>query len=399
MTDKIKRAKIGIVYNHPFFATLLLRKKFIADPSIKTAVTNGPVIRYNPEFFNSLSMDELQGVICKQIAHTGLLHPFRRNGREMNRWKKACDIAAANFIASGGLVLPADLTNPGFDNMSAESIYKVLPEGDDNDQDGQGDGEAQMGFGAGSGQGDSGDEGDDQQNDSGQGKNDKNNDPNGCGTFEDAPIENRKELEDQAKQETAQAMMIGKQQGNMPGNQDLLYEILNPQVPWREVLSRFIVDVSKNDYSFSRPNTRYAAQGVILPSLYSTEIGKIAFIVDTSASLNEEDLSKVFTELHDVAETFDAHITVVYVDTEVQGHADIEPFDDLKLDPVGGGGTDFRPGFKWLEENGIDAKCIIYLTDGQCDDFPDQEPDIPVLWAITGSADFEPPFGEIVKID
>jgi len=37
------------------------------------------------------------------------------------------------------------------------------------------------------------------------------------------------------------------------------------------------------------------------------------------------------------------------------------------------------PPFKWVEENGIEPKCLVYLTDLCCNSFP-QAPDYPVLW-------------------
>ena len=53
------------------------------------------------------------------------------------------------------------------------------------------------------------------------------------------------------------------------------------------------------------------------------------------------------------------------------------------------------PPFKWVEENGVEPKCLIYLTDLRCHSFPDA-PDYPVLW-VTDSHKAVP-FGETVRI-
>ena len=45
------------------------------------------------------------------------------------------------------------------------------------------------------------------------------------------------------------------------------------------------------------------------------------------------------------------------------------------------GGTDFRPGFTWLDEQGIRPGVCIYLTDMLCSSYPDTEPHFPVIWA------------------
>jgi predicted metal-dependent peptidase len=69
--------------------------------------------------------------------------------------------------------------------------------------------------------------------------------------------------------------------------------------------------------------------------------------------------------------------------------------DTVHLEPKGGGGTDFKPVFAWVEENGVLPQCLIYLTDLCCNSFPDV-PEYPVLW-VTDSRRTAP-FGETVQI-
>lgn len=161
----------------------------------------------------------------------------------------------------------------------------------------------------------------------------------------------------------------------------------------------FIDDIGRNDYSFSRPNRRYLHTGFILPSLYNIEIGSIVLIVDTSASMDEELLNLVAAEMHDIAAVFNTIIEVIYVDTKVAGSQTIEPNDVFKLEPKGGGGTDFRPAFPYMEENSINPAVTVYFTDGECNRFPETEPDAPLLWAIYDNDSFKPPFGEVLYVD
>jgi len=53
------------------------------------------------------------------------------------------------------------------------------------------------------------------------------------------------------------------------------------------------------------------------------------------------------------------------------------------------------PPFKWVEENGVEPKCLMYLTDLRCHSFPDA-PDYPVLWVIGSKK--TAPFGETLGI-
>lgn len=382
---KLTRAKVGIILTQPFFATLMLKKNFIADETIDTANTNGKDIRYNPEFFDSLSNDELQGVICHELMHNTLLHHTRREGRDIKDWNKAADYAINPLLVDSGMKLPEwALLEDRFRNMSAESIYKVLAGEKQQQQpdDNQGQGNQQGG-----------------QN---QPQNGQGNDPGKMGGVEDAPVHSESELaeaEAQAKQELAQAVQIAKQQGKLPaGIERMVAEVMNPRIAWQEVLARFLDETAKNDYSFSKPNPRYIGSGFILPSLHSVEMGEIVLIVDTSGSI-DEDLLKTFAgEMQEISSTFNSSIRVIYVDSKFQGEQTIEPDDVFELEPKGGGGTDFRPGFKYMDENDITPKAIVYFTDLACHDFP-AEPSCPVLWAKWGEYANEVPFGEVVQID
>jgi predicted metal-dependent peptidase len=64
---------------------------------------------------------------------------------------------------------------------------------------------------------------------------------------------------------------------------------------------------------------------------------------------------------------------------------------------IGGGGTDFRPVFKYAEELNLDIDCLAFLTDGD-GVFPDHVPRFPVIWGdISGNAK-KYPWGDVVHI-
>jgi predicted metal-dependent peptidase len=70
----------------------------------------------------------------------------------------------------------------------------------------------------------------------------------------------------------------------------------------------------------------------------------------------------------------------------------------LELTPEGGGGTDYRPVFEWVEQEGLDPACLVYLTDMECMHFPRCDPEYPVLWARVGGGGNTPPFGDMIDI-
>lgn len=70
----------------------------------------------------------------------------------------------------------------------------------------------------------------------------------------------------------------------------------------------------------------------------------------------------------------------------------------LELHAKGGEGTDFKPGFEYIEKEQLMPSCAIYFTDGWCMSFP-EPPEYPVLWILTTDTKFSPPFGEVIKMN
>jgi len=169
-------------------------------------------------------------------------------------------------------------------------------------------------------------------------------------------------------------------------------------VDWKEMLWQFVDRNSRTDYSWTQPNRRYIHFGLYLPSLKSEELRPIVVAIDTSESIDKDMLEHFSAELTAILESYRTNCTVIYCDANVQN---VEEFgsDDLPivLKPKGGGGTDFRPPFRYADKNGLSPSCLVYLTDMWCSQFPD-EPDYPVLWLRIGKGGYEPPFGTMVSV-
>ncbi len=364
--DKLLKAKVQLILEQPFFATLALNMKYVADYAVEAAITNGKLIRYNPDYVDRLTVEELKTVVAHEVLHTAMLHHTRRKNRERRKWNQAADYAINPLLASAGFKLPVDcLIHTKYQGKSAEQIFSLLPDSpnDENNPNGTGD------------------------------------DTAGMGEVEDLPDnENKQEVEVQIKEMLAQATMVAKRKGKLPGDiERIVSQILQPKIDWRETLARFITEITKNDYSWTKPSTRYLHTGLYLPSLESEETGKVILLVDTSASIDIQMINQFAGEVQDIVNTFGISLQVIYVDKEVREVQEINPDEQIKLQPKGGGGTDFRPGFDFIEEKDLQPKAVVYLTDGECDSFP-VDPDYPVLWAQFGNSEFAPPFGEVIQI-
>ena len=287
--------------------------------------------------------------------------------------------------------------------------------GDSGDSDGSG------GSGDSDGSGDPGDAAGSPGQDAPAGAGDPpSHDPAGTGEVMDAPARGAREeddgaasgdtpldvaAEEQAWDEAMhQAVSLAKAQGSRPGRiEETLREAHRSRLDWRVLLRQYLVSAARDDYRWSVPNRRFIDAGLYLPSMHCEGIDTLAVLIDTSDSLDTATLATFWTELRAVAEALRPHtLAVVQVDTEVQ-EATVYRFGDLPEELVvkGRGGTDFRPGFAWLDREGITPRCCLYLTDMECDRYPEAPPPYPVLWCNWGPVPPEylrEPWGERIDL-
>ena len=201
-----------------------------------------------------------------------------------------------------------------------------------------------------------------------------------------------------------QAASLARAQGNAPGAvEETIRQAHRSILDWRSLLRRYMTDAARRDYSWSVPNRRFIDSGLYLPSMHSEGIDAIAIIIDTSASLPGETLALFWAEVREIAaELQPDSIYVLQVDAVLQDAAEY-PAGELpdSITIKGRGGTDFRPGFAWLHEQGVRPGCCLYLTDMECDSYPEAEPGYPVIfcnWGPPPGTRNREPWGERIDI-
>ena len=201
-----------------------------------------------------------------------------------------------------------------------------------------------------------------------------------------------------------QAMNLARAEGKLPGGvEETVRNAHASTLDWRSLLRRYMTDAARRDYSWSLPNRRFIDGGLYLPSIRSEGMDAIAVIIDTSGSLPTRTLADFWAELREVAaELQPESVHVLQVDAAVQDAAEYAP-DDLpdEIALKGRGGTDFRPGFEWLDEQGIQPGVCLYFTDMLCSNYPEAEPHFDVVWVNYSSPPSEwnrEPWGERIDI-
>lgn len=429
--SKMIKARSELVLDQPFFANLALRLEMREDPTCPTAWSDGRVLAYNPAYIEAMPLEKVKGLQCHEVLHLACCHHTRRNDRDKQRWNRACDYAINPLLIEAGMELPTGfLDDPEHHGKSADAIYGALVNRNEEMRGGARDGQDseaqtldQEAEGATKGAErlergeESGQAGESSAEDQGaarggaggdEGDADASDDPGMSGEVRDAPgnagdgdNEASLRLEEESwKLALAQAVHKARQAGELPGGLErLVGELLWPSLGWRELLRRFLSQAARNDYSWVRPNRRRLHDGCYLPGLESQELAEIAVAVDVSGSVSQSWLDAFASELSAILEEFDAVLTVFTCDAAMSSEERLGRSDlPLNFRAMGGGGTDFRPPFARLEEEGLNPVCFIYFTDMECNAFP-AEPAFPVLWITPNEPSEPPPFGEVVVME
>ena len=366
---KLDRAKTALTLDHPFFASILLKRKLIERNDIPTAaVDQRGQIYYNAQFVESKSVPELVFLLAHEVGHVIGQHAARRGARNAKKWNIAGDAWINDMLkaANVGQFINGGVDMPGSKDKTTDQIYNELPDQPD---------------GGGGGEGGPGGIGDDLLE-------------------EGSPLtsDEAARIDAETRVEIAQAAQAAKMQGKMPAAlQKIVAELISSKTPWYDVLMRYVSTYVKSDYSWSRPNRRFIGQGHYLPSTTSTpSMGELAIQVDVSGSISQQELAHYNGHLQAIVQAVNPErVHVLYVDTKVQRHDVFDQGDEFSLEFFSGGGTDMPAGLSYLADNDIQPAVCVVLTDMYT--AFGTEPDFPVIWCA--STDIVAPYGETIRFE
>lgn len=376
--ERLMKARISLCLTAPYIAGALMQLPISEGPSfIPTFATDGFRIYYNREFAASLSDSEIRGVLCHELLHVLTESRARRNGRDPRLWNVACDYAINEMLLAMGFHLPEGaLYKNEFFLLAAEEIYELLKK--------------------------------------------EPGSPLPRLSISIVPSRDLGALPESLRDDViadCSALSAGLSPDDKTGPVDeesrrillkslkktflenarkigifpsaLLKKIAMSDksvVDWRALLQHWLTDRLKSDWSLFPPSKKALWQGLLLPSVGTPVPSRLVFAVDTSGSMTDGELSQIYTEIRAFRETFPTPLVVVQCDDDIQSVKEYEAFEDFEdptlVDVYGRGGTDFRPIFKWIDENESGSPSIlIHATDGY-GIFP-KICSVPVLWLLT----------------
>ena len=414
LETKLAAARTRLILEKPFLGSLVMHLPLkAADPKwCKTTGTDARNFYFNPDYIARLTLEQTQFVLAHEAMHCALSHFARRNHRQKHRWDVACDYAV-NMILDEERMQPPDnaLMSAGYRGLTAEEIYPLLHEDPPE--------ETQDTHLFDNSSSDSGDQGEPQDQDAGRDENQESQDEqSGDSEPDDPPEESQGEaeetreagnappqppadpdkLDEQWKSRLAAAAQAARQAGKL--SQSLMRfvdNLLAPQLPWRALLARYMMNVARDDYSFQRTSRREGE--ALMPRLASQGVN-VAVALDTSGSVTREELQEFLSEIDALKAQVRAAVTLHACDDKLDpaGPWRFAMWEAVNLPEQvsGGGGTDFRPVFEWLERDRLNPDLLVYFTDAE-GKFPESEPEYPVVWLVKGKA--QTPFGIRVQLN
>jgi predicted metal-dependent peptidase len=394
---KLSAARTRLILDKPFLGALVLRLPMHATKPerCKTIGTDVRALYYNPDYISRLSLDQTQFVLAHEALHCALSHFARRQHRVKQRWDIACDLAINPLLIKEGLKPPPGvLLNSGFEGMMAEEIYPYID--DDMEEETHDDHFYDQ---EDKSQGSSGGRSLDEDDSDGDGSGDSESEPEQSGHTPRPLTETEQEqLAVQWRQRLAGAAQQAMQAGKLGATMARLVEhLLQPQLPWRMLLARYMTAAARDDYSYQRPSRREGS--AILPSLKSAQVD-VVVILDTSGSVNDTEMREFVSEIDAIKGQMRARLTLHACDAELcnKGPWYFEPWEEFSMPSniYGRGGTRFTPVFDWLEQSDRKPDLVVYFTDAE-GEFPAAEPGFPVLWMVKGRG--KVPWGQRIQLN
>ena len=380
--QRLSKAVVDIMGSPKYIALagILMIGERTVEEKLPTACTNGRDEMYGKEFVDSLTDPELRFLVLHESYHklyrhlTTWQHLYKEDPQLANQ---ACDYVINLKIADDNkdkfAVMPlGGLLDDMFRDMDSAEVYNLLKR-EREKNGGQGRGSSATGF-------------DEHDWDSAQ-------------ELSDA---DQRELARDIDEAIRQGALIAGKLGT--GVDRNLTDLLKPQVDWREVMREFITTTcAGSDYStWQRPNRRYIAAGVYMPSGVSESVEGVVVAGDMSGSIGQVEQAVILTEAKACFDTVIPNwVRMLYWDTKVRSD---EAYEQHELGnfvnstkPKGGGGTDVKCVPVHITKHGINPQAAIVITDGHLYRGWGQW-NCPVLWVILDNKNAKPTVGTVVHV-
>jgi len=383
IAEKLSKAIKTLMLKEPLYGLFCIGLNKSFKNNIPTAGVSkngiGVQLTINPDFFTNLNDLTRMGLLKHELLHIAFGHLMIR---DLYKDKKLFNLAAdleinqyidSDWLPEGGITLDTfpelnlphvagtrvyyDLLQQAKDDGTSETLNNILDQMDGNSP----------------------------------------YDHSTWDEFEELDSASQKLIEKQVEHQLKEAAEnVKKKHGTIPGElADLierLFHVEPAKFNWKAYLRRFIGNstVSYTKKLRRKHNKRYAGN----PGLKIKFKNHILVGIDTSGSVNNDELKEFYNELHHMHKT-GHRITIAQCDTDINSIEDFNPKKDWEI--KGRGGTDFQPVIDHYNEYGK-YTALIYLTDGEAyapNDCPKN-----TLWVLSSVSHMNDSLpGKVIKLN
>jgi len=389
ITKDIRRVLSSLAVISPFSYPILMMPIEFRQDINSWAGTNGITFFCNPDKWPKLTFKQKMFVAMHEWLHVALQHPKRMQGRKKKVWTIASDYVVNDIIISdlrGQFSPPPGIYyDKSLSNKSVEQIYKLLleqldkkePDGSKKDTPDVIKKEDAVDL---------------LQQDDNVWGNDLEQTP--------SSVDDQRLVDAIIK---AAARAKGMRKGRLPARYEEYIDTLKKSViPWERILFRFAKKVLKGttDRNPYKPDPKYLPFDVIVPTEQTSKIGKLVFIVDTSASMQREEFEYVCGHIERLGTIVDKCV-VITADVVVQEVVRVKRIKktlrDKDIKFRGRGGSDMKEAFKAAEKMMPDL--IILYSDMMLVGWPEKPKRAQTIFLATAdSAIDEVPYGIFIKV-
>lgn len=380
----LSKARISLMLKQDFifFATVLLSMKFVWDDTHRTAWTNGLKIGFNRNFFLSLTPDERIFVLVHECCHVAYMHTLRLGTRDRKEFNIAADHVINLMLIARGFTMPAiGLADKQYRDLSTEQVYDILmqrkaqnqPTPDNGLEDLRSPGEDEGEGSTSDGDGDTPSQG-----------------------HEMSEADAKAAIDDILVRAALQCKMTGAPPGSIPSEIELyLAKLLNPKLPWQQILRKWLSTMTKSGYTFKKPNRRFFPEHY-LPSMWGE--GKLTDFqawVDISGSETDDDFLRFISEINGIMRMMKPKkIELGQFDTCIKSITPVRNIMDLaKVKFHGRGGTLITEVLDHIEKT--KPRLAMIFSDGGF--YHDRETcNANILWMIHDNPNWTAPFGRVI---
>ncbi|MBY0494851.1 MAG: hypothetical protein K2Y23_11605 [Cyanobacteria bacterium] len=388
----LQAARVRASYQRAYFAPALFNLIPVRTDLIGSmAVDVNWRLYYNESWIATHSVEENASLLIHEVSHLLRDHDSRKRSaaaRDSYVWNTAADCEINDDLAAEGLPLPGDPPQPHKYGLpageNAEVYYRHLykpPQSED---------EALLRQTVDGGQ------------DCGSGAHGDRRPwelPDSDSTSGGTPGVDATKAE-MVRREVAQRIMDTSGLGDVAiGWRRWAYGILSPKVDYfaiiRQTLRTSLRDstLGRYDRTYRRPHRRQACYGdFIMPSFYQPR-PRPGFLIDTSNSMQREQLSRAVAELGGLTRQLGYGSEVVVACCDAAVHHVKTVFNAAQLQMYGGGGTDIAAGLRYFIERKSGAVDLLVIVTDCETAWPDEMPPFPVITIRVGDGP-PPPWGD-----